>query len=83
VPDFSSTSRSNFASQVLQDGRVWVLGGECSGPSMAANWTNTSEIYDPVANTWTPIAHHPESQHGDVPTMLLSGGKLLAGSPAP
>ena len=74
------TGRLYFASQVLQDGRVWVLGGEYSGPSMAANWTNTGEIYDPVANAWTPIANFPERQYGDVPSMLMQGGKVFAGS---
>ena len=75
-----STGRLYFASNMLTDGRVWVLGGEYSGSSMAANWSNTGEIYDPVANTWTPIAHHPESQYGDVPSMLLQGNKILTGS---
>lgn len=74
------TGRLYFASQVLQDGRVWVLGGEYSGPAMAANWSNTGEIYDPVANTWTPIANFPERQYGDVPSMLVQGGKVFAGS---
>jgi hypothetical protein len=74
------TGRLYFASQVLQDGRVWVLGGEYSGPAMSANWTNTGEIYDPVANTWTPIANFPERQYGDVPSMLVPGGKIFAGS---
>lgn len=75
-----STGRLYFASQVLNDGRVFVLGGEYSGPSMSANWNNTGEIYNPLTNTWSPILHHPESQYGDVPTMLLNGNKILAGS---
>src|SRR4051794_10192096 len=36
-----STGRLYFASNVLTDGRVFVLGGEYSGPNMSANWTNT------------------------------------------
>lgn len=74
------TNRLYFASHVLPSGKLWVLGGEYSGPNMQANWTNTGEMYDPLANTWTPIAHHPESQYGDVPSMLLDKGKILAGS---
>jgi hypothetical protein len=75
-----STGRLYFASNVLTDGRVFVLGGEYSGPNMSANWTNTGEIYDPVANAWSPITKFPESQFGDVPTMLLAGGRVFAGS---
>jgi hypothetical protein len=74
------TNRLYFASHVMPNGKLWVLGGEYSGPNMQANWTNTGEIYDPLANAWTPIAHHPESQYGDVPSMLLDKGKILAGS---
>jgi hypothetical protein len=75
-----STGRLYFASNVLQDGRVFVLGGEYSGPNMSANWNNTGEIYDPVTNTWSPIAKFPESQYGDVPTMLLGDGRVFTGS---
>jgi hypothetical protein len=40
--------RFDFASQVLQDGRVFVAGGEESGPG-AAN----AEVYDPLTDIWT------------------------------
>jgi hypothetical protein len=48
-----------FASQVLRDGRFWLVGGEYTGPGLLPNWGNTGEIYDPVANTWTAIAPFP------------------------
>lgn len=50
-------TRLDFASVVLQDGRVLVAGGEY-GTGKA-----TAEVYDPVANTWTVVA---------VPTSLLN-----------
>jgi hypothetical protein len=74
------TNRIYFASHVLNNGNLWVLGGEYSGPNLDANWTNTGEVYDTLANRWTPIAPHPEVNYGDVPSMLLDGGKILAGS---
>src|SRR5215212_2285227 len=40
--------RLYFASNVLPDGRVFLLGGEYSGSTGAANFTNTGEIYNPV-----------------------------------
>jgi hypothetical protein len=72
--------RLYYASHVLQDGRVWILGGEYSGASLTQNVTNTGEIYDPVADAWSAIAPHPNAQFGDDPTMLLNNGKILAGS---
>ena len=75
-----SIPRLYYASHVLQNGKLWLLGGEYTGFPPTAKWTNTGEIYDPVANTWSPIAHHPEGNFGDVPSMLLSNGKILAGS---
>jgi len=75
-----STPRLYFATNMLTDGRVWLLGGEYSGNPLQQNWTNTGEVYDPVSNSWSPITHHPEPQFGDVPTMLISNTTLLAGS---
>lgn len=74
------TNRIYFASHVTPDGNVWVLGGEYSGPNLQANWTNTGETYDTKKDQWTPIPNHPEAKFGDVPSMLLDGSKILAGS---
>jgi hypothetical protein len=71
--------REWYASNVLRDGRVFVLGGEDSGPHGDMNWTNTGEIYDPVANTWTNIADFPRTQFGDDPSEVLPDGRVLAG----
>ena len=54
-----STPRLDFASQVLPSGRVWVAGGEYAGPGNPDTWTATGEIYDPVSNSWSPIATFP------------------------
>ncbi len=71
--------RLYFASHVLPDGRVFVLGGEYSGPQGNATWINSGEIYDPVANTWTPTPNFPQSQFGDDPSILLPNGLILCG----
>jgi hypothetical protein len=75
-----TTQRLYFASHVLPSGKVWVLGGEYSGSPMSQNITATGEIYDPVTNIWTAIPSHPEGFFGDDPSMLMSKGKILAGS---
>jgi hypothetical protein len=74
-----SEGRQWFASHVLPNGNVWILGGEYSGPNMDANWTNTGEVYDTLQDSWSPIANHPESRYGDVPSMLLDG-RIMTGS---
>jgi len=58
---------------------VFLVGGEYSGPSGASNWINSGEIYDPVANSWSPTATFPQSQFGDDPTEILPNGNILAG----
>jgi hypothetical protein len=73
------TARVAFPSNILQDGRVFVLGGEYSGPSSNLTEDNTGEIYDPVANTWTRIANFPLSQFGDAPTEVVPNGDVLGG----
>jgi hypothetical protein len=73
----SSVKRTFFGSAVLPDGRVMVLGGEYSS---LGNDTNTGEIYDPVANTWTTIPNYPESTFGDGLLEVLPNGNVLAGN---
>lgn len=72
------TRRLYFASQVLPNGKVWILGGEYSGPAAISNWSNTGEIYDTVANTWTPIAPYP-NQTG-CPSLTQTTGNITSGS---
>jgi hypothetical protein len=71
--------RLYFASQVLPNGKFWVLGGEYTGPGLAANWGNTGEIYDPIANVWTPITPYPSQSV--CPTIAYVTGNLTSGSP--
>jgi hypothetical protein len=74
-----SLPREFFTSAVLPSGKVFVLGGEFSGASNADNDINTGEIYDPVANSWSPIASFPQSRFGDAPSEVLPDGTILAG----
>jgi autotransporter-associated beta strand protein len=70
------TGRLFFASNVLTSGKVMILGGEYS---TAGNFSNTGQIYDPVANTWSAMTNFPHTQFGDDPTELLPNGNVLAG----
>lgn len=75
------TPRLYFASQVLQNGNLWVMGGEYTGPFEDANWGSQAEIYDPLENSWTEAAAYPpQTGCGHVPVM--SNATLTAGSTA-
>lgn len=72
------TPRIYFASQVLPDGRFWLVGGEYTGPGLLANWSNTGEIYDPVADSWTSIAPYPSQTN--CPSIGYVSGSWTSGS---
>ncbi len=76
-----SKSRLLTGQNVLPSGKVLVLGGTFTNPLIPTLVTNsnTGEIYDPVANSWTPMASFPQGQFGDGPTVVLPNGKVLAG----
>ena len=56
--------RLYFTAQVLPSGKVWVLGGEYSGPFLDPNITPDAEIWDPITNTWSSAAPYP-TEAGD------------------
>lgn len=67
-----------YASGVLRDGRVIYSGGEYDGFSMV--FLATSEIYDPIANTWTVIPPPTGwTQIGDSPGCVLPDGRWFVG----
>ncbi|MBS0583149.1 MAG: hypothetical protein JSS42_08615 [Proteobacteria bacterium] len=71
-------TRLYYASAVLKDGRVVVLGGEYSN---AGSETNTAEIYDPVLDQWSEISAPPGwARIGDAACAVLPDGRLLLGN---
>jgi len=75
------TPRLYFASQVLQNGNLWVMGGEYTGPFEDPNWGPQAEIYDPLTNTWAEAASDPpQAGCGVVP--VTSSVSLTTGSAA-
>jgi hypothetical protein len=70
--------RRYYASGVLDDGRVIVVGGEQSG---AGGDTNRGEIYDPVTDSWAPISPPPGwATVGDAASCILPDGRLMIGA---
>ncbi len=68
------SDRYAFASQVLPSGKVWVAGGEYGAGG------TTSEVYNPLTNTWTAATGIPTGWNVyDSPSELLYNGKVLFG----
>lgn len=72
---------SAFASDVLADGRLAIIGGEYNYPgNYNLQLVNLGAIYDPVKNTWKPWGH-PNGWHwiGDSPSSILPNGLFFIG----
>lgn len=78
-----ATARMGHTATLLQDGRVLVAGGLTAITnavlSTIANTTDTTEIYDPVANSWAPGPAMGTRRVGHVAIPRPDGRVLLAG----
>jgi|GEM_PF-1381463 len=72
-----NTARLYCGTAVLPDGRVFVMGGEYSGPGTIPSDSPLAEIYDPVANTWTEVSPDPKGNFGDDTAEVLPNGTVL------
>ena len=68
--------RLYYASDVLSESNVLILGGEYS--SLGSD-TNTGELYDTTLKTWKTITPFPLPQIGDAPSEVLSKNQVLVG----
>jgi hypothetical protein len=67
-----------FASAVLADGRLVIVGGEYNNNNFTL--TNKGAIYDPATNTWTSLTPPKGWPYiGDSPAVVLPNGKFLVG----
>jgi len=70
-----------FASAVLGDGRVVVIGGEYNFG--AAAWTNKGATFDPTTNSWTnlnPPSGSAWNSIGDAQCVVLPDGRFVIGN---
>jgi MYXO-CTERM domain-containing protein len=73
----SAHARGGAQQHVLKDGRFFQAGGEyIDGPDCTKALCPTTEIYDPVADTWTPEATAPYDI-GDTGSATLGDGRIL------
>ena len=74
-------ARQFFASGVLADGRVFVIGGEYSDDPANPSDTLLGEIFNPITNTWSQISK-PSAVgfvRGDASCTVLPDGRVLVG----
>ncbi|MBN2503460.1 MAG: Ig-like domain repeat protein, partial [Anaerolineales bacterium] len=70
-------SRNGHTATMLPDGRVLVVGGKIYDGNYQL--TGTAEIYDPVANSWSPAASMSVERIFHTATLLNDGRVLIAG----
>ena len=73
--------RASHAATLLADGRVLVTGGSTVSSAVAKGYVNdtSAEIYDPVANTWTPTPPMSVARSHHTATLLPDGKVLVVG----
>jgi N-acetylneuraminic acid mutarotase len=74
------TPRTQHTATMLSDGRVLVAGGRSQS---ATDTLSSTELFDPVSNTWKPGPAMGTSRAGHTATMLSDGRVLVVGGTAP
>lgn len=80
-----SVPRANHTATTLADGRVLVIGGRdstCLFNCSQAVW-RTAEVYDPAADTFTPVGSMAQRRFNHTATLLPDGRVLVAGGTTP
>ncbi|HEV3385567.1 MAG TPA: hypothetical protein VG097_12190, partial [Gemmata sp.] len=76
-----ATGRQFFASGVLRDARVFVIGGEWSN-LFPQDKCSLGEIFDSSTNTWSPMTKPSPTYDyisGDCPSCVMADGRVLVG----
>ena len=64
---------------LLQDGKVLIAGGATGSWCSALCYLATADLYDPSANTFTPIGNMTERRAGASAVLLKDGDVLIVG----
>lgn len=77
-----TVGRSHHAATLLADGRVLVTGGtthELAEGGHRFIALASAEVFDPKANTWTPVPDMADARNGHTATLLDDGTVLVVG----
>ncbi len=71
-----------YASAVLGNGKVFVMGGEYENSGGTPVWSNRGALYDPLTNKWTTLAAPSGwGNIGDAQCVVLPNGQLILANP--
>ena len=75
-------TRQFFASGILPDGRVFVVGGEYSNAESSGSDGPLAEFFDPQTNAWTSVSKPAAFNYiqGDCSGCVLADGRVLLGN---
>lgn len=76
APSMGKTRENATSSMLWQTGKILVAGGQ-TGNNFTA--TNTAEVYNPVANSWTATSAMPSARFGHQAIEMKNGEVFLIG----
>jgi hypothetical protein len=79
----ANISRLDFPTITLRDGRMFATGGEYGGAGSNDPTTDTSEIYNPLTNSWMITAAANMGHISDAMSLSLPNGDVLVGPVSP
>ncbi|WP_108976398.1 Kelch repeat-containing protein [Leptospira ryugenii] len=74
-----TTGRRRFTATLLNDGRVFIAGGDRNTSQSAGDTINTTEIFDPATNTFSNGPNLITGRMDHAAILLASGKVLIAG----
>ena len=81
----SAKTRKYYASSMLKDGRVFIVGGEYTNPANTnvQQEDSTGEIFDPISQSWSSMNKPAAFSwiQGDASCCMLADGRVLFGGP--
>lgn len=80
-----SVARHSYGITPLADGRVLLSGGSSNGSDLSGSGVTAVDIYDPVSNSFTPVAPlnqgralHAQVSLGDGRVVVIGGNRMTA-----
>ena len=74
-----NVDRSGHTATLLNDGRVLAAGGVRRQDEWNNTYLSSSELYDPLAGSWTLTGQMSGARYGHTATLLLNGKVLVVG----
>jgi len=77
-----NAARQSAAATLLKNGKVLITGGFITNSDSSLTFLNSSELYDPVTNSFAAVTPTMNSVHAGHTSTLLQNGNVLIAGPA-